>query len=669
MAAGTGDEGERMAGSDELTARRREVLRALCDTYAPAVEPPAVEADDPTGFWARTASDLDVDAAVGAFVLEEMEEDDRAGMLRLLDLLALTGFHRLPSPAREATVKALRRLSPAIADGLAAFRTLTLVEFYGGTGPDGTNPNWAQLGYPGPPEIVDADPQPFPTFTPPAGEVVELDADVVVVGSGSGGGVVAGELSAAGLDVVVLEAGPALAEADFPPDELTALRGLYWRAVPATEDGNVTLMAGQVLGGGSTVNWTNCVPPPAHVREQWAREHGMAGLDGAAFDEHLQAVLERISATPDASDLNGPNERLRAGAEALGWSWHRTRRNTDLDRYSPETAGHMGFGDRTGSKQGTLKTYLRDAVEAGARVITDCWVERLTIEGGHARGVDAIITDRDRRRRRLTVRAPRVVVACGALETPALLIRSGLGGPAVGRHLRVHPVPNVAGFYPEPTRGWWGAPQTVIVDELGAAFDGHGFLVETPHLHIAISGAAVPWIGGRDHKLLMGRGSNLATFIAVTRERGSGRVTVDGDGQALVTYPIDDRFDRELLGRAVDGLVRLHVAAGAEAIVDLHPDRPLWRRGEDVDGFIDRLLGLGWGKGGRTLFSAHQMGTARAGTDPQSSVADPDGQLHDTSGVWIGDTSLFPTAVGSNPMVTCMALARRTAQAIAATGR
>jgi choline dehydrogenase-like flavoprotein len=650
----------------QLTPRRTRVLAALCDTFVPAVEPPAVERDDPTGFWGRRATDLGVDRAVGEYVLTDVEPEDRDGLLRLLDVLGVAGITWRSTRGRERLVRGLRRLSPDVADGLDAYRALTMLEFYGRSAPGERNPNWEQLGYPGPPDTVPPAGR-LQTHVPPRGtDAIELEADVCVVGSGSGGGVVAGELAAAGRHVVVLEAGPHLEGAELPTDETTALRTMYWRAGPATEDGNVVLLAGSVLGGGSTVNWMNCVPPPPAVRETWTREHGLSDLDGATFDAHLDAVLHRISATTEASDLNGPNDRLREGAARLGWDWHATTRNADLDLYDPVSAGHIGYGDRSGSKQGTVVTYLRDAVAAGADVLPGCHADRVLVRGGRAAGVEATLTDADGRQRPVRVRARHVVVAAGALETPALLLRSGLGGPAVGHHLRLHPVPNVQGFYPEATRGWWGAPQTVIVDEHREAVDGHGYLVETPHLHPGLAAASIPWITGRDHKLLVGRSSELASFIAVTRDRGAGRVTVDEQGEAVVAYPLGDDVDRRVLEHAMDSLVRLHVEAGAQAVLDPHPSRPLWRRGEDVEAFVARVQGLAFGRGARKLFSAHQMGSARMGWDPRVSVADPEGQLHDTAGVWIGDTSAFPTAVGSNPMLTCMALARRTAHAILA---
>jgi choline dehydrogenase-like flavoprotein len=650
-----------------LDPRRRATLAALADTFAPAVRPPAADAGDPSGFWARRASDVGVADPLAERLEELLGPEELAALGKLLDALRVTGFARLPQGAREATLRLLSATSSDARDGLDGLRGLALQLVYGLVGPDGRNPNWAALGYPGPPAI-DPPQRELTTWSPPAGtEPVELTADVVVVGSGSGGGVVAGELAGAGLDVVVLEAGGHHEAADFPADELSAFRELYWRGgLNLTEEGNVAMTAGATLGGGSTINWQNCVRPPQPVRESWATEHGLAGLDGAGFDEHLDAVLERISATSDCTDLNGVNQRLADAAGTLGWSWHRSVRNTDPASYDPATAGHVGFGDRTGSKQGTLRTYLRDAAGAGARLVCRARVVRVRTEGGRAAGVEAELLLPSGGRRPLTVRAGTVVVAAGALETPAVLLRSGIGGPAVGRHLRLHPVPMITGVYDEDLRAWWGPPQGTIVDEHRTAVSGHGYLVETAHVQPAITAAAIPWPSGRAHKLMMGRFSRLGTFIAVTRDHGSGTVTVDARGEAVIRYPLEDPIDAEVRRHAVRSLIELQVAAGAHVVLDTHRDLVMWRRGEDVERFIARAQDAGSGAGGRVLFSAHQMGSARMGSVAGASVADPEGQMHDTPGVWIGDASAFPTAVGSNPMLTCMALARRTAHAILA---
>lgn len=650
--------------------RQQAALSAVCDTFVPAVRPPAVEADDPTGFWARRASDLDVPAGVAEELARRLDPDELDGVRQLLDLLATTGFAHLPQTGRELALAGIARTGEEAADGIAGLRALTLNLFYGAVGPDGSNPNWRQSGYPGPPPAT-SDDHGLQVWQPPAGsDRVELRADVVVVGSGSGGGVVAGELAAAGEDVVVLEAGPPLQDPDFPTDELTAFRDMYWRGgLTPTADGNVAILAGATLGGGSTINWQNCVAPPVAVRDTWADQHGLADVATSRFDDHLDAVLDRIGATSECSDLNGPNQRLMDGAQALGWSRETIRRNTDPRTYDAESAGHVGYGDRSGSKQGTLKTYLRDAVDAGARIVARCRVESIETSGGRATGVVGTLTAPDGSRREVHVRARDVVVAGGALETPALLLRSGLGGPAVGQYLRLHPVPMVMGVYREPQRAWWGPPQAAMVDEHRHAVAGHGYLVETAHNHPGLIGMSLPWRSGRDHKLLMGRTGEMAGFIAVQRDHGHGQVTLDADGEAHVTYPLVDEVDRAVTRHALGAMVQLHVAAGARTIVDLHAARDVWRRGEDVDGYIDRIAGRSLGKGGRVLFCAHQMGSARMGGDPSLAAATPDGHLHDVANVWIGDTSVFPTAVGSNPMLTCMAMARRTAHALLAARR
>jgi choline dehydrogenase-like flavoprotein len=638
-------------------------LSALADVFVPSVRPPAGAPESSAAFWARRASDTTAPARVAAQLPELLTHEELTDLRRLLRVLRGAGIGRLPQSAAAGVLTALRADDDA-REGLEGLRQLTMMAYYGGVEPDGTNPNWSQFGYAGPPPVTDTTP-PLP-LTHPQGDDPVITADVVVVGSGSGGGVVAATLAAGGLDVVVLEAGAPHAAQDFPGDEASALRRLYWRGgLVTTEDENVLLLAGNTLGGGSTVNWSNCVAPPEHVLAEWA-DLGLEGVDTPEFADHLAAVAQRMGVTDAHTNLNGENERLRDGAKALGWDWGLAARNVDPEAEDDRATGMTGFGDRAGGKQGGLLAWLPDAVASGARVVAGCRAHRVVTRDGRAVGVEATLTRPDGTRAPLLVRAPRVVLACGALETPALLLRSGIGGPAVGQHLRLHPVPIVPGVYDEPQNTWWGPPQGVVVHERSIVAEGHGYLLETPQWSPGLTGASIGWPSARDHKVIMGRFDHMATFLAVTRERGGGSVTLDEHGEGVVRYPLDDPFDRWLLAEAVRDLVRLHVAAGAAAVVDLVPGRDVWRPGRDVEAFADRLAAKPFGKDGRPLFSAHQMGTARIGSDPTTSVADADGQLHDTAGVWIGDTSAFPTAVGSNPMLTCMALAHRTAARILA---
>jgi choline dehydrogenase-like flavoprotein len=402
------------------------------------------------------------------------------------------------------------------------------------------------------------------------------------------------------------------------------------------------------------------------VREQWAREYGLEGVDGPEYDRHLDHVLRRIGATDRASDLNGPQQRMKEGCEQLGWRFALVVRNADLDRYDPDTAGYLGFGDQSGSKLSTEKTFLRDAVDHGAEVMVGTRAQRVLVEDGRAAGVEAIYADPESgRQARVTVRAPRVVVACGALESPALLLRSGIGGPAVGAYLRLHPCLAVLGSYAEDVRAWWGPPHAGLSHEFENVRDGHGFLIEAAQYAPGLAGSAVPWTSGAEHKDLMSRFRNATSFIPLTRDRGHGQVTIDAAGEAVPWYAVEDELDAANLRLGIDKLARLHHAAGALEITLLAAGMPRWRYGDDLDRFVARAQRVPLRAGGVRLFSAHQMGTCRMGTDPRTSVAGTYGELHDVKGVWIGDGSAFPTASGTNPMVSIMALAHRTAEAIA----
>src|SRR5829696_7702291 len=642
---------------------QREVLRAIAETVVPRIE----RADDPNGFWERSGSELGVHDAV-ADAIGQMPDLQREGLGQLLEGLAQMGFLGASQRSREQLLRNLAALGPEARAGAQALVGLSL--FFGYSIPDpqtGVNPFWAEFGYPGPPPPTA--PQPS-SVTPlvPEGDEAAFSADAVVVGSGAGGAVIAAALAEAGQQVIVLEAGGLFDESEFNQYELWAYQNLYWRGGPnPTADLNVALYAGSGYGGGTTINWTNCLRTKPWVREQWAREHGLEGLDGPEFDRHLDAVWERLSVTDRCSDLNGTQTLMKQGAERLGWSFKTITRNIDAARYSADSAGLIGFGDRTGAKQSTARTYLADAREHGADVIVRCFAQLVLVEGGRAAGVEALYADLETgRTSRVTVRAPRVVVACGALESPALLLRSGIGGRAVGENLRLHPCTAIGGQYESETRAWWGAPQAALVDEFANVEDGYGFLIESTQYGTGTAAAATPFVSGADHKQAMSELANGATFIGLVRDHGAGQVTIDEAGQAVPTYSLTDPLDVRNSHRALDAQVRLHLAAGARRIVALAEGLPEWRVGDDVERYVERLRRVPLRAGGFRLFAAHQMGTCRMGADAQTSVANPDGELHDTPGVWIGDASAFPTSSGTNPMITIMALAHRTGEAMVA---
>jgi choline dehydrogenase-like flavoprotein len=651
-----------------LTDADRATLTAVCDTVVPAIE----RDRDPDGLWARKASDLGTDQAAALMIEAIPDPEIRGGIAELIRALGAQGIARASLPSREQIIRNAALSGPDAAAGVNALISMTLFVHYGAPGADGPNPNWKTFGYPGPVSPPPEAEKPLRIHVPEVPEET-LEADVCVVGSGSGGAVIAAVLAERGLDVVVLEAAGYFNESDFAQLELKAYQEMFWRGGPnPTAEGNVSLVAGTTLGGGTTINWTNSLRTRPWVREQWAREHGLDGVDGPAFDRHLDAVWSRLGVNRDCSDLNGPQQRMREGAEALGWGFERIDRNADPERYSPETAAYLGFGDQSGSKQSADRTWLADAQEHGARFLARTRALRVLADGGRASGVEAVYQPVDAyglpsgEGAAVTVRAARVVVACGALESPALLRRSAIGGPAVGDHLRLHPSSVVGALYGSDQKAWWGAPQAALVDEFADTGDGYGFLIETAQYAPGLIGSATPWISGTDHKERMENFRLTSNFISLTRDRGHGRVDVDANGEAVPAYPITDELDIANLRKGIEAQARLHEAAGAMQIMPLAGGGPTWRRGEDLDAFIRAATRIPFRAGGYKLFSAHQMGSCRMGEDPSSSVADPRGELHDTDGVWIGDGSAFPTSSGTNPMISIMALARRTAEAIAA---
>lgn len=648
-----------------LTPTQRRTLRALTDTFVPALRRPAdPRAPHSQQFYATPGSATGAhDLAAG--VLAGLPEPGRRDAERLLDVLARAGLRpETPLALREGLLRGLTRLSPQAARGLGSLRRLLLMLTYARPGEEGRpNPFWPQLGYAGPTFTGAATGRDVPTLNPRGGET--LEADVVVVGSGAGGGVIAGELARAGLRVLVLEAGRQHTDAELGRSELWAYQNLYWRGgFTPTADGHVSLIAGRTLGGGTTVNWMNCVRTPPEVRREWALA-GLEGVDGPGFDADTDAVMDRIGATDQASEYNGTHLRMLEGALRLGYRYRRAYRNVDLARHDPQHAGHIGFGDATGAKQSTLKTYLRDAAARGARIVEGATAERILTNGsGRAAGV-AVTVQTDGGSQQLTVRAPQVVVAGGALETPALLLRSGLGGPAAGRHLHLHPCGALTAVFAQEQESWWGATQAAIVDEFAGRREGHGYLIETSQYTTGLFASAAVWQGGAAHKTLMADHARSVTLIHLTRDRGSGEVTLDERGQPRVTYAVTDPLDVENYWHGQGTVARILEAAGAERIQPLAEGARPWQRGEDLGAWIAGLRRYPIGHGGHAVFSAHQMGSARMGRDPQTSVADPRGELHGTPGVWIGDASAFPTSSGANPMVSVMALARRTARFIA----
>jgi len=654
-----------------------EALRAACDALVPSVP----RADDPHGFWGRAAHDIGVAEQVAALVeaLPIAQQKEFGQLLDLLGsrLLGLTWLGPLKpittlTPAQRETMlqRWLRSPIPQLRKGFCTLKDATALFFYGSSTADAPNPNWPALGYPGP---ISAPPDVEHPIRPLAPEQdVTLTCETVVVGSGAGGGVVAGELAEAGQDVIVVEKGPYADRPDFTQREVETMQRLYeQKGGLTTKSGSVSVLAGSCLGGGTTVNWAGAFRTPEAILRQWAEQHDAPHFLGDAFQQSLSTLEETLHIGADRNTKDNPQNRaLREGCQALGYHIDDIPRNQRPPQSEDEwrRIGFSPYGDQDGLKQSTLRTYLQRAVDQGARILADTTVERVTIENGRATGIVGTYTG-GTRPIRVTIRAERVVVAAGSIHTPALLQRSGVEHEHLGRHLFFHPTVAVAARYPAKMEPWYGPMMSAVSNEFSKLDDLYGPKLETPPTHAGILGLALPWRSGEQHKAVMQHADHIGSFIVLTRDRDSGRVTVDRHGQPVLHYSLSD-YDRDHLLRGIAEACRIHLAAGAEEVYFPHNSAPTYQRvhGEaELEKFLADIPSWGWKANRFPLFTAHQMGTCRMGGDAKRHPVAPDGAVRGVRGLYVADASCFPESSGVNPMLSIQAIAHHTAQGLKAT--
>ena len=483
----------------------------------------------------------------------------------------------------------------------------------------------------------------------PAGE---LECDAVVVGSGAGGSVVAAELAEAGWDVVVLEEGPHVATEQFGTDALGAFRTLYRDAGLSFMLGRppVSFAEGRCVGGSTTVNGGMAWRTPERVLERWRGDHGLDRLDDATLAPLFERVERRLSvAQQDPGSIGRDQGLLRIGALRLGWAVVDNRR----------AQVHCGgcnaclLGCPTGAKQSTLVSYLPRAVAFGATVVSDCRVDRVLLDRKRATGVRATTVDG----RRIVVRAPVVVSAAGAVQTPVLLMRSGVRSPSgqLGRNLAVHPGANVVAVFDEPVEGWKGVHQAYQVRE----FADEGVLMAAVNLPPGLVARSLPLSRAALGPVMAGY-DRMVTAGVLVDDTSTGRVRSVG-GRAVVSYSLSDE-DAARIGVAVGRLCRLLFAAGAVRLylpfAGVAPvESPADLTAEPVP--PSRMA----------IRTVHLMGTARMGSDPMRAVCDASGRVHDAAGLFIADASLLPTPLGINPQETIMVLATLVARELILAGK
>ncbi|KAF4968041.1 hypothetical protein FSARC_4509 [Fusarium sarcochroum] len=517
-----------------------------------------------------------------------------------------------------------------------------------------------------------------------------IETDVVIVGSGCGGGVSAKNLAEAGHKVLVVDKAYHYPSSHLPMPQDAGCSHLFDNGgFFMTEDSGCTVTAGSAWGGGGTVNWSVCLKPQAFVREEWA-DAGLPFFTSPAFEECLDRIWKIQGAGTDQIRHNHRNKVLLNGSKKLGWTARPAPVNTGGREHF---CGQCHLGCGLAEKRGPATSFLPDAARAGAQFMEGFQVDKVLFDpsGQTATGIEGEWISRDteggvsdsvgeRIKRRVVVKAKKVILAVGSLWSPLVLKKSGITNQHVGANLSLHPCNFVTAVYEEETRPWEGgiitsySPQFEDVDG-----SGYGVKLETTCMVPFAILSQTSWTSGLEAKLHMAKYRHMSAWISLTRDRDTGSIFADPTtGRPRIDYTPSD-YDRAHTIQGVEGLAKICYVTGAVEIRPLLPGlEPFLRTGEpssehalEAQGpvadpetidpafaaWLGRIREVGNKPPTAAWGSAHQMGTCRMSASKDDGVVDEKGRVWGTENLYVADGSVFPSASGVNPMITVMALA------------
>lgn len=497
-----------------------------------------------------------------------------------------------------------------------------------------------------------------------------LEADVVIVGSGAGGGTAAEILAAAGLAVIIVEEGPLRSSSDFRMRESDAYPTLYQdSAARKTRDKAINILQGRCVGGGTTINWTSSFRTPETTLRHWASVHGLAGFSSADLAPWFERMEARLSIARWEVPPNANNAALARGAQRLGIPSDTIRRNVK----GCADLGYCGLGCPIDAKQSMLVTTIPAALDKGATLLTraralDFLHQRDRVVALNCVGMaaDGVAPGRYR----ITLRARSFVAAAGGIGSPALLLRSRVPDPQqlIGKRTFLHPTLVSAAIMPERVEPWAGTPQSIHSDhflDTVAPTGPIGYKLEAPPVHPILAAITLP-NHGAGHAAWMRELPHLSVVLALLRDgfhadSSGGTVTLARDGTPVLDYPFTP-YVWDGVRRAFATMAEIQFAAGATRVMPIHGSGAgytQWPAARAAIADFDlRPLAT-------PVVSAHVMGGCPMGADERNSVVDPSGRHHHLANLHVLDASIFPTSIGANPQHSIFGIVARLATGLA----
>lgn len=604
--------GEGAPGADERTiARLEEYLgRKSMEPMLPAIG---------AAFTALDATSL-------AHYRRRFSKLDRADQQAHLERLSKRRVTQMPIHLIGALLKLVHFDQTPVIEALGGQRTRVLPE---------APPSWMQ-------NII-------PAETWDAAETIECD--VVVIGTGAGGGVVGAELAQRGHAVLFVEEGEYRGRSDFHHSQVESFERYYRNSVWAVGNNVFPIFSGRLVGGSTAINTGTSLRPPKFVTEEWAERLGADEFSAAGLDKYYSLVEEKLEVQPGLPKHIGPIADVVArGCDALGWS------HGPIPRNAPgcEGEGFCSYGCQTGARKSTNESYIPAALKNSAMLLTGMHADEIIVEGGRAVGLRGVARANGQR---IEVRAKKVIVSGNAINTPLLLMKQGLlgGSGQLGRNLTLHPSTGLLGLFEDDINGTKHIPQGYGTQE----FVEEGILINGANgdptvfpLMMALTGRKLMQaVGDQDH---------MVGFGVLAHDQGpGGRVWASAKGVPLVTYNLT-KADVHLMHKALIRGTQMLVAAGAKKIYPGMMSMPLLEGPGDVQRFIDASPN----PADLMLISYHPLGTAMMGRDPKTSVVDLNQEAHEVKDLYIVDGSSIPGAPSVNPQLTIMAFATRAAEHI-----